>query len=203
MNKKEGILLIAGSIYIALAIIAYYYSFAFGIVDDAFWFSYVTFFLIGVGLVIKDSKLIASQFNIIFIPYMIWIIDYLYVIITSKPLFHITSYVFQNNMWLSQLITLQHIYTLPLVFFALRTYKVKTNDAWKYSILQISLFYFFIRLLTDPKSNINWVFHSELPINFLIPYPVAWFLLFIVLILVTNLFVVSVFKKNRKKITSS
>lgn len=199
MEKKRfhNALQIAGTIFIILGIIAYYNGLKHSGITGVLWFSYTALFLIGIGIVRKNPSLIASQVNIILIPYIFWNIDFFYVLITSESLFGITNYFFQQRPLLSQIITLQHLFIIPISFFALYKYKLKDKGFWKISLLEIVVLFFLIRIL-EASENINCVFESCIPLQIsIIPYPVAWFLFCTTFILLTNYFLSKMFlKKN-------
>src|SRR3989338_4767924 len=112
MNSKTKniILTTLGIIYILLGLISFYNAIKYTETAGILWFSYVAFFLIGIGILTRKSWLIASQLNIILIPYIIWNIDFLYVLITGNSLWGITNYFFVQRPLLSQIITSQHIF---------------------------------------------------------------------------------------------
>ncbi|HLF53729.1 MAG TPA: hypothetical protein VI544_00965 [Candidatus Nanoarchaeia archaeon] len=200
MNKgaKNIILTLFGITYIALGLLSFYNAFKYTETAGILWFSYFAFFLIGIGILTRKSELIASQLNIILIPYIVWNIDFLYVFITGNSLWGITNYFLVQRPLIAQVITSQHIFTIPISLLAIYFIKIKNKGFWKFSLAQITIFYILIRALSTPEENINCVFSSCLP--FQVPgaiYPVFWFSLYSVMIfLVTfSLNKIKVFQK--------
>lgn len=184
--KYEKFIHYLGIIFIALGIIAFYRGFISSGIAGIFWFSYTALFLIGIGMAAKKPYIIASQINIIFIPYLIWNIDFFYVLITGNSLLGITDYFFNARPILSQIITLQHIFIIPVALLSIYIYKMKRKDFWKLSVIQIIIFFVAVRSL-NPDENINCIFENCLPfaVNTL-PYPVIWFSVYLTMIAITN-----------------
>lgn len=189
MNKPiKNFLFVLGAIYIALGILAFYNAIKYTEIAGVLWFSYIAFFLIGIGLLTRNSYLIASQLNIILIPYIIWNIDFFYILLTGNSLWGITNYFFTPRMTTAQLITLQHIFTIPVSLLAIYFIKLKRKDFWKLSLIQITLFFFLVRIFGSPGENVNCTFENCLPFQ-IIPglYSLAWFLAYMAMIALTTL----------------
>ena len=188
-NKiKSFVLTLIGTIYITLGILAFYNAIRYSETAGILWFSYIAFFLIGLGIITRNSYLIASQINIILIAYIFWNIDFFYILITSNSLWGITNYFFSPRPTLSQLITLQHIFTIPVSLFSIYLIKLKRRDFWKFSLAQITIFFFIIRIIGSGEENINCVFENCLPLRIpFVPYPIVWFLAYIIMIFLTTL----------------
>lgn len=188
-NKiKSFVLTLIGTIYITLGILAFYNAIRYAETAGILWFSYIAFFLIGFGIITRNSYLIASQINIILISYIFWNIDFFYILITSNSLWGITNYFFLPGPLLSKIITLQHIFTIPVSLFSIYLIKLKRGDFWKFSLAQVTIFFFIIRIIGSREGNINCVFENCLPLNLsFVPYPVVWFLAYIIMIFLTTL----------------
>ena len=189
-DKTKNIFLTGiGIIYIILGIIVSYNAIKYTETAGILWFSYVAFFLIGFGILTRNSYLIASQLTIILIPYIVWNIDFFYVLITSNSLWGITDYFFSPNPALFRLITLQHIFTIPISLFSIYLIKLKRRDFWKFSFAQIITFFFIIRVISTREENVNCVFENCLPFGIqIVPYEVTWFISYIIMIFLTTLF---------------
>ena len=167
-----------------------------------FWYCYIAIFLIIIGLFKKNSSLILSQVIIIAIPDLLWIFDFIYLIFTG----HVLLGVAQNFIGglFDKIISLQHLYVVPLSLLALSTIKTKKN----YKILLISLgeiilifllTLFFVPGSNIPSSNVNCVHESctIFPMNFL-PYYVEWFLFTFGFVIISYLIIISLpFIKKR------
>ncbi len=188
-KTKNIFLTVIGIIYIVLGIIVSYNAIKYIETAGILWFSYIAFFLIGFGILTRNSYLIASQLTIILIPYIVWNIDFFYILITSNSLWGITDYFFSPNPTLFRLITLQHIFTIPISLFSIYLIKLKRRDFWKFSFAQIIIFFFIIRVVSTREENINCVFENCFPLQILDTfYPLSWFLSYIVMISLTTLF---------------
>lgn len=203
-GTRKFALTVIGVIMILLSFIAYYNGVRFFGISGILWFSYTTLFLVGLGILTRSSYLIGSQLNIIIIPYIVWNIDFFYVLLTGNSLWGITDYFFLPRESLAQLISLQHIFIIPIAFLALYFIKFKRKDFWKLSVIQITVFYFLIRILAAEERNVNCSFQNclkNLPIDPSI-YPFVWFLGYIVMIVLTNLLLtrIKIFQHNQRPI---
>lgn len=190
-NKvREFLLTFVGILYVALGVFSYYAGIKDVGLSGIFWFSYTAFFLIGIGTLTRSSFIIASQVNIVLLPYLIWTADFLYVLITGTRLFGITDYIFWQGPIVPKLITLQHLFTIPFSFLALYAIKLKRKDSWKFSVVQVVAFFIIVKLLTFPGKNVNCVFDNCLPFNLpFLPYSVMWFLFYGVMIFLSALLI--------------
>lgn len=200
-NYIEKAIQVMGFLILILGIFAYYNGFQSWGLAGILWFSYASLFFIGIGILTRNSYLIASQINIILIPYIIWNIDFFYVLITSESLWGITNYFFNPRPILAQIITLQHVFILPISFLSLYFIKLKRNDFWKFSLIWVSISFLLIRII-NPAENINCVFENCLGFQIpFIPYPFAWFLIYITMIFLVNFLLVKskLFIKEKNK----
>ena len=200
MDKRYNALLIAlGIVYILLSALAFYNALKYPGFTGILWFSYTAFVLVGVGLLTRNSYLLGSQLNIIMLPYLFWTVDFFYVLITNQSLFGITDYFFASEPLINQIVSIQHIFIVPIVLFGIYLLKIKRNDFWKLSAAQVVIFFFLSRLFSTSTENINCAFENCLP--FLIPislYPFAWLLAYGIMIALTTLFLtkIRIFQKK-------
>ncbi len=188
-----NLLRILGVIYITLGIIAVYNSIKYPETAGVLWFSYAAFFIIGIGLLTRSSYLIASQFNIIFIPYIVWNIDFFYVLFTHSTLWGITDYFFASRPTFVQLISLQHLFTIPVSLLSIYIIKLKRKDFWKFSAVQVTIFFFLVRIFTSPGKNVNCAFYNCLPVQIIPgPYIFSWFVSYVIMISLGTLFLTSI-----------
>ncbi len=207
-KAKERILNILGILFLIWGILAIVNSIFLGNPDQIFWNCYIGLLLIGIGIIRRNPILIGSQLTILAIPLLVWDIDFLYYFIFNNSLWGITDYIFvEQRLALSQIISLQHLFTLPFSLFTLYLLKTDKFDFWKVSIPQITLIFFVVFLTTPPGQNINCVFENCLSINPSIisnvQYQVIWFFVFFGMIIITNLILWRLpflkQKKRRKK----
>ena len=201
-NKfSSNFLRVLGVIYIALGIVAFYNAIRYTETAGVLWFSYIAFFLIGIGLLTRNSYLIASQFNIIFIPYLFWNIDFFHFLFTHTTLWGITDYFFASRPTLAQLISLQHLFTIPVSLLAIYFIKLKRKDFWKFSAVQVTVFFFLVRFFSSPERNINCAFTNCIPFQ-IVPgsYILSWFVSYAIMITVATLLLTKVkaFSEKRK-----
>ncbi|MEX0933022.1 MAG: hypothetical protein WDZ77_02915 [Candidatus Pacearchaeota archaeon] len=142
-----------------------------------FWGCYLGLLIMGIGIIKRNSFLIMSQVYILAIPMIIWDMDFLHYLILNQPLWGITDYFFlERNLDLSKAISLQHLFSIPLALYATKKIGLKRKDAWKLSLIQITLVYIIVSLFTIPEANINCVFDPCINLYFGIPYRLTWFI---------------------------
>lgn len=196
---KDKLLSVLGVILLVLGILAFYNAFVYKDTASFLWFSYTALILIGFGVLRRNSYLIASQLNIIFIPYIVWNIDFFYVLFTGSSLWGITDYFFHARPFLTQIVTIQHIFIIPVSLFALWMINLKRKDFWKFSAIQVIIFFFLVRIFTAQAENINCAFKSCLPFAFSdLTYSVLWFLAYGIMIAITTFLLtkVKIFNKD-------
>jgi len=190
MLNKNYIRYSVSFLFITIAIIAIFNAVNDKNIDNIFWFCYVSLFLIGLGISTKNSLLLQSQINILLIPQMIWSIDFFYRLFTGQTFWGITDYFFLQGGLSQKIVSIQHIYTVPLTLYMLSLIKINKKDAWKYSFIQITVIFFLSLFFTNPNKNVNCVFKSCLPFiqtNSYYHYFV-WFAIVFVGIFITNAF---------------
>ena len=181
-----------GILFLVVGISAYLNSFYLRDPNITFWFCYLALVLIGIGFLMKRSEIVAAQINILLIPAIFWIVDFFFVLFGGN-LFGLTNYFFEIPM-ASRIISSQHLFTIPLAIFGVYLLKLKINDFWKISFIEVILIFVVTRIFTDSSVNINEVFYS--PFGFqisFIPYFVQWFVVVFAMIFVVNYFLVKVF----------
>ncbi|MFH1607739.1 MAG: hypothetical protein ABIA78_01260 [archaeon] len=190
MNKKTKFLLldILGIFFLVWGIIAISVSMYNQNPTQVLYMCYLGLILIGVGILTKRSFIIMSQIYILAIPLIVWDIDFLHWLILNKPLFGITNYFFaEGHSIIGKIISLQHLFTVPVAIYASKIIGVKRKDAWKWSFIQIIFVYIFISLLSNPDININCVFNSCINVYFGLPYRLTWFIIIFGMTFLTSL----------------
>ncbi len=163
------------------------------------WLSYICLILLAIGVLRKDSSLIASQICIIAIPYLFWNIDFFHYLINGESLFGIVDYLFKPGELVGKIIGLQHIFNLPLSLIVLSIIKLKRTDFWKISVMQIVIVFFITRLVTDYEKNVNCVYHNCANFDFGLPYELEWFLGYAIMIFITSWFLLKIFYRKEIK----
>ena len=206
MKKKQKHLLLdtIGTFFLILGIIAIAKSMYRQTPNQILYMCYLGMILIGIGVLTKRSFIIMSQVYILAIPLLVWDLDFLYWLIFNKPLWGITDYFFsQPSLTLDKIITLQHLFTVPLSIYAARLIGLKRKDAWIWSFVQIILVFFMVNILSSQEANINCGFSPCIDIYFGLPYELTWFLTFfgmtfISSLIINKMFFKKMFEKNNK-----
>ncbi len=183
-----------------IGVIAIINSIVYPEIANFLWLCYASLILIGAGMFFRKTYLIILQLNIIFIPILFWNLDFFYRLFTGKFLFGITEYFFAGGVnSLGNFISLSHVIILPLSVFFLYNYKIKRNDLWMFSFIEIILFFILSFFLTSPDLNTNCVFYSCINfINFTgAHYYFIWFFLNFIMIFITNYFLVKFFSSRK------
>jgi len=190
MEKKKYeflVLKIIGIIMVILGILAIMNSLYLRNPNQIFWMCYISLLIIGIGILTRNSYLIMSQIYILTIPILVWDIDFIYHLLFQVPLWGLTDYFFvENSFNLGKFITLQHLYTLPLSFYAVHLIGLKKRDAWKISFVQVFLVFIFVTLFTSPEKNINCVFEPCLNIYLGLPYQLTWLIISFSIVFITS-----------------
>lgn len=203
--KKEGkniILKILGIFYILLGIAAIYSTVTqHQTTETIFWTCYIALPLIGIGMLTKRAELIAAQMNILAIPLLIWTIDFLKLITTGQSFWGLTNYVLDMGFTFSNVITLQHLFTLPLSILAIYLIKLKHKDFWKVSAIQVIALFILSRFIATAEHNVNCAYKACMTLPFTIStvfYPFLWFATAAALITITHLILVNLKFLNKK-----
>ncbi|MFH1238159.1 MAG: hypothetical protein V1491_01855 [archaeon] len=189
MDKKHKFMLldIIGIFFLFLGIIAIANSIHDQNPTQILYLCYLSLILIGIGILTKRSFIIMSQVYILAIPLLIWDIDFLYWLIFSKPLWGITDYFFINNLFnIGKIISLQHLFTVPLAIYSASLIGVKRKDAWIWSFIQIILIFIAVNMFSPPELNVNCVFNSCINVYFWLPYNLIWFLIIFSMTFITS-----------------
>jgi len=203
MRKKDDLIYWAfGAYLIILGILAFINAFLH--LDSAIplWFCYIAVFLIGIGILTKNSDLIMIQLNIIAIPLIFWDTDFFYQLVTSRPLWGITDYFFIIG-WMNSLgnyITLEHLYIVPVAMAFIYFLGVSRKDLWMFSFMEISIIFLISFFFSPPGPNVNCVFYSCIDfISLGSPYyQIFWFFSVFLMIFLTNSLLVYLMKKANK-----
>lgn len=161
------------------------------------WMSYICLIILGIGILRKNSALIASQVVIIFIPYIFWNLDFFHQLITKQSLFGITDYFFRPGELSGKIIALQHIFNLPLSIYAMNLIGLKKSKFYIISFIQVTVVFILSRLVTNYDQNVNCVYRNCARFTFGIPYIAEWFIAQFLMISLTSWFLVKSFKNNK------
>jgi hypothetical protein len=173
---SKVLLILIGLLFIIVGITAIVNS----IIDNKpfqiLWICYTSLIVIGIGILKRKPTLLVTQLNILAIPFLIWGLDFFYILITNKPLWGITNYFFEIGRTLPKLVSLQHLFTLPLSLYVLSVTKINNSKTIIYSVVQLVLIFLISILATPQVENINCVFESCMTIVKTTKlYPFIWF----------------------------
>lgn len=165
------------------------------------WLSHITLIFIGIGILKKNSKLIAVQLNIILIPAFFWSIDFFYQLIMGQPLFGITNYLFGNFTGsFENFLSLQHISTVPIALIFLIFLGLSKKDLWRWSLIEMYLVFLLSIIFSPAISNFNCVLNpciSFMPLGF-INYKILWLVSTFLMIFATNYLIFFFINKIRR-----
>ena len=191
LNVKKIIKYLIGIFLIIFGIYAMDYSIYIGHTEWIFWLCYIAMVLIGFGALTNNSFLIVSQLNLVAIPLIFWIIDFILYYFFKYTFWGISHYFFNGLTLAARIISLEHLFLVPLALIVLYLIKIKNNKAWILSITQLVIFFFLTKYLTPDSDNINCVFTSCVPFISDSFYIIKWFILGIICILTTNYILIS------------
>lgn len=199
---KDKIMFVLGIVYISLGILNLFNAVYYQHQSDMIWFCSIGLLLIGIGLFARNKELIQSQVYILFIPNLIWTIDFLSYLFRGHSLFGMIDYFFIPGPYLPKLVSLQHVFTLPLIIFLLYNNKFTKNKIWIISYAEWLAVFILARAFTSPEENINYVYHFggqlsgiQIPNNI---YPVAWIIVGFIMIYATHLLIVKLSEVTKK-----
>jgi hypothetical protein len=122
------------------------------------------------------------------IALILWTIDFSYVFFVGSPFLGITDYLFLPGPLMDKLVSLQHLFTLPFAILGLYLIKIKRNDVWIISYMEMMIIFIVSRLFTAREYNVNCVYDNCM--NFYVGsgdfYIVVWFFLTLLAVVVTN-----------------
>lgn len=190
-KTKTILLIIIGIIFLIYGLFAMGYGIYRGKPDWIFWACYIVMVIIGIGCFMKSGYLIASQLSIVATYLLVWDVDFFYQLIFSKPLWGITNYFFKELLLTARLISLEHLFLVPLALWAIYLAGLKRKDHWKLSILGAMTLIVATLLLTNPIYNVNCAFQSCIPLFSNIPYySFIWMMVLIITIMI-NAFIIN------------
>ncbi|MCW8965711.1 MAG: hypothetical protein OQK82_03355 [Candidatus Pacearchaeota archaeon] len=196
---KEIFLNFIGVFFLLIGILAIQSSLYKQTPTQILYMCYIGLILIGGGILTRNSFIVLSQIYILVLPLLVWDIDFLYQLIVGSPLFGITDYFFAvGGISLDKVITLQHLFTIPVSIYAVKLIGVKRYDAWKLSFVQITFVYILVNLVSSPELNVNCVFYSC--VSFLPSYyyyNVLWFVMIFSMTFISSV-LINLFLRSRK-----
>ena len=189
-NTKAILLDLLGAFFLIWGVVAISVSMYYQNPTQILYMCYIGLLLIGIGILTKRSFIIMSQVYILAIPLLIWDIDFLYQLILNKPLFGIRNYFFsEGHSIVGKIVSLQHLFTIPVAAYVAKQIGIKRKDAWKWSFAQITLVYIFVSLFSNPDINVNCIFNPCINIYFGLPYRLTWFVIIFSMTFISSLLI--------------
>ncbi len=143
-----------GILYIVLSFLSFFHAVYYYQPEAIFWFCYAGLGIIGLGLLFNNATLVKSQLCILFIPDLIWTLDFVMYLVTGASLLGTADYVFLPGLIWPKLVTLQHIITIPVALFLFPRMK-QEKHAWLIGWVQMILVFVITRIVTSYESNVN------------------------------------------------
>ncbi|MFA5019549.1 MAG: hypothetical protein WC533_00440 [Candidatus Pacearchaeota archaeon] len=193
-NKtKKIILLVSGSFFILFGLFAMFFSVYNGTPEWILWACYIGMIIIGIGILIKDGELIASQLNILTIPLLLWTFDFIYTLFTGRNILGMAEYFFDRVDLVPKVISLEHLFLLPIGFFALYLIGLKERDSWKISYIQLTAVFLIMKLFRITDSNVNCISYPCWNFPIFQPYFIEWFLIIFTAVALTSFMINKLF----------
>ena len=174
-----------GFLFILIGLLAIIVSIYYNKTYQVFWFCYAGLIIMGIGVLINNYYVVASQIYILAIPNLVWSIDFFYALINGHSLFGIVDYVFTAGPYLPKILAMQHLISIPLGIYVIKDIKVKDAGSWVLSVFQIVLIYIITKTSTLEEFNINCAYHPCGNFAFGEFYSVVWFAAFFIMIATT------------------
>jgi hypothetical protein len=205
-NKtKEIILYVIVTLLTVVLLGGIIFYFTSRIYTGLLWICYPTITLIIWGILYKKPNLILSQLMLIIVPDLIWTVDFVGILVTGNSFLGVANYFFEPGSLLRKLVTLQHLFVIPLSILALSIIK---TDKIKLKLLLISfaelMIFFALSFILPSDYSINCLPTSTGCTSFVfpetIPYPLMWIIVEFSFVFISYLiFRFLPFIRNKKK----
>lgn len=200
MKKKRTITVekILGIIFLVWGILSLINAFVvLQKVNDFLWLCYVGLFLIGIGLLLKNDALVQSQLLLLFIPDLLWTLDFITYAFVGSSFLGISDYVFSLTHPLTIIVSLQHLAIVPFALFILQK-QSRGMLALPVALGEATLAFILSRALAPEAENLNCVYRFCGSLEFSQPYALWWFVLTCAYIAFTYFCFTLIFRKNKK-----
>lgn len=195
-QQKEAVLDVLGWLFLALGILSVFWHTAFGRWQYAVWFCNHAMLIAGIAVLLRSRFWLTAMLNWALIPVSAWAIDFIARLFFGVFVFRITEYMFVDQWW-KHLLSLQHLFTVPLMLYALHLLGKPSPRAWlgtgAYGLALWITSYFLI----TPDYNINCAHEACVPWLALPGYAFVWPLIALATFLATNLFLVWLFSARK------
>ena len=156
LNMNEIILLLTKcllTLFVIILVPTYWKAYG---LENFLWLSDVGLFLTTIGLWLNSSLLISIAILLTLPLDIIWIVDFLFHLITGKNLLGVVGYMFDPKFsrWTRSL-SLFHIF-LPIIWIWCLTMWGYDENAFLYASVLVWVVLIATYFFTDPQKNINW-----------------------------------------------
>jgi hypothetical protein len=202
MNNR-AIVLTIGIIIFLVGVLGIFNAFNYDRIYDVFWFCYLGSILLGAGIITSNVSLIKSQLYILVIPDIIWAVDFFTRLSTGKSAVGIVDYFFIETNILVKIVSLQHLFILPLALLAIWFIgkPIRTNNkGMLISVIQVTFIYLATLIFTPVESNVNCAYRlcSQFAWTTNL-YPLIWFAGVLVMLFATRYLLNLLLKKFIKE----
>ncbi len=191
-SKKEKILDVLGWFFLALGLITFFW---YALIRDwryAVWFCNHAMIIVGLAILKRNRFWLTAMLNWALIPVGLWIIDFLVRLLFGVHLFRITEYMFQRPWW-QDLLSLQHLVTVPLMLWAMYLLGRPHARAWLGTAIHGAVLWVISYFLISPDYNINCVYETCARVLAIPNYVLWWPIIAVTIFFVTNKLLVWLF----------
>lgn len=199
MAKKEVILDALGCIFLAMGITSVVFHVFFQRWEYAVWFCNHSMLITGTAVLLRNRFWLTAMLNWSVVPITIWVVDFTGKVFFNAYVFKVTEYMFEGPV-LGHIISMQHLFAVPLMLYALFLMGKPHKWAWLGTLLQSSILFVLSYFFITPDYNINCTHTACISwLNNLPYYPVSWFILTAVMFFATNWLLVWIFSAPRAR----
>lgn len=154
-------------------------------------------FILGLALLFRSRFWLLAEISLGLLPQLFWSIDFIAYKFFNVYIFNVTSYMFDPSYPKAMYyISMNHLAMVPIALIALYFLGQPKKKAYYGALLHGSLLFIISLFFTNPMQNINCSFKSCMP---MIPefrfYPIVWFGVMILMVLLTYWIVVNAYRK--------
>ncbi|MDA1054858.1 MAG: hypothetical protein O3C40_30915 [Planctomycetota bacterium] len=121
------------------------------------WFCHISLALAAVGFLTRSELLKTTALTNVFVLHSLWILDFAMGYITGTFPFAFSAYVRDADIW-SWLVSLHHLYLLPLLLWSFLRERDYPREAWLISATLFVLVMLASRSLLSPVQNVNYAY---------------------------------------------
>lgn len=191
-SKKERILNIIGVVLLLMGITVLVEHSVFGRWQYSVWFCNHAMIISGLAVLFRNRFWLTAMLNWSLIPLSLWVIDFIGKVFFGVYIFRITEYMFDGTL-LAHIISLQHLFTVPLMLYAMYLLGKPARWAWLGTTLHAAILWIISYYIITPDYNINCVHQACISMRWLPGYVHVWPFIGILMFFVTNWFLVWIF----------